>query len=263
VTTIERVTSFDGTPIAVEVGGEGAPLVMVHGAGSDRAGFALVRPPLERHFTVRAMDRRGRGQSGDGEGYALEREVADVVAVVRSAGEGAALFGHSWGATLALEASVRLEGLAAVVLYEPTPGGALSTPELIARLDELLARDEREALALAFLREGSRLGEADIESLRTSPAWPRRVAAAHTVPRELRAEAAWSLEPDRFGRMLSPTLMLLWSESPRWAAEATAAVSAALPDCQVVTFEGHGHTATVTAPRRLASDVIRFIESGP
>ena len=80
--------------IACEVSGEGAPLVLVHGAGSARWSFDAVRPHLERRFTVIAIDRRGRGDSGDGAEYSLEREFEDVAAVVRDAGHGALRMGH-------------------------------------------------------------------------------------------------------------------------------------------------------------------------
>ena len=48
-------------------------------------------PYLESHTTVHAMDRRGRGGSGDGEEYALERDcnVAAVVDAVAEASESA------------------------------------------------------------------------------------------------------------------------------------------------------------------------------
>jgi pimeloyl-ACP methyl ester carboxylesterase len=53
------------------------------------------------HRTL-AVDRRGRGASGDSEAYAIEREYEDVAAVVDSIGESANLLGHSFGAACAL-----------------------------------------------------------------------------------------------------------------------------------------------------------------
>jgi len=53
------------------------------------------------HRTL-AVDRRGRGASGDSEAYAIEREYEDVAAVVDSIGESANLLGHSYGAACAL-----------------------------------------------------------------------------------------------------------------------------------------------------------------
>ena len=73
--------------IACDVSGSGRPLVLVHGAGSARWGFDVLRPLLEDRFSVIAIDRRGRGESGDAPGpYAIESEFEDVAAVVRDAG---------------------------------------------------------------------------------------------------------------------------------------------------------------------------------
>jgi pimeloyl-ACP methyl ester carboxylesterase len=69
-----KVVSEDGTPVAVWRGGEGPPLVLIHGAAADHHRWAPVLPALEQHFAVFAIDRRGRGRSGDAAAYALERE---------------------------------------------------------------------------------------------------------------------------------------------------------------------------------------------
>src|SRR6266498_434312 len=105
---MEAVKSKDGTPIAYERTGSGPPLVLVHGSTSDHdTAYRFVIPLLERYFTVRALERRGRGDSGDGPSYSLERELDDVAAVIESAGEPVNLFGHGFGALVALEASQR------------------------------------------------------------------------------------------------------------------------------------------------------------
>jgi pimeloyl-ACP methyl ester carboxylesterase len=82
--TMTRVESRDGTEIAVWTSGHGPPLVLVHGAVADHARWRPLLPHLEPHVTVHAMDRRGRGASGDAPGYAIEREFEDVAAVVRA-----------------------------------------------------------------------------------------------------------------------------------------------------------------------------------
>src|SRR3712207_6140160 len=78
------VASKDGTPIAFLRSGEGPPLVLLHGTTADHSRWAPVLPAFEEHFTVYAVDRRGRGGSGDSEAYALDREFEDIAAVVDS-----------------------------------------------------------------------------------------------------------------------------------------------------------------------------------
>jgi pimeloyl-ACP methyl ester carboxylesterase len=103
-----KVLSQDGTPIAVWRSGDGPPLVLIHGAAADHNRWAPVLPALEERFAVFAVDRRGRGRSGDTTDYALEREYENVVAVVESAGEGVNVLGHSYGGICALDGGCRV-----------------------------------------------------------------------------------------------------------------------------------------------------------
>ena len=123
----ERVISEDGTPIAVWRSGEGPPLVLLHGAAADHSRWSPVLPALEGRFTVLAVDRRGRGQSGDPDEYAIEREYEDLVAVVEAAGDGVNVLGHSYGGICALEAALLTDRIRKLIVYEP-PMGFLESP---------------------------------------------------------------------------------------------------------------------------------------
>jgi len=82
---MEKVISANGTSIAYQKSGAGPSLVLVHGATSDHTRWSPNLPEFEKHFTVYAVDRRGRGESGDTEPYSIDREVEDVAAVVDAA----------------------------------------------------------------------------------------------------------------------------------------------------------------------------------
>ena len=133
-----KVVSEDGTPIAVWRSGAGPPLVLIHGAAADHNRWAPVLPALEERFAVFAVDRRGRGRSGDAADYALEREYEDVVAVVESAGAEVSVLGHSYGGICALEAALLTDAIRALVLYEPPMGYLKSPPHVVDRLHTLL-----------------------------------------------------------------------------------------------------------------------------
>ena len=248
--------------IAREVAGEGPPLVMVHGASNDRTSFALVRPHLEQSFTVIVIDRRGRGGSDDRGGYSIAAEVDDVACVVREAGEGALLMGHSYGALLALEAARVLDDLPRLALYDPPMGGQLCSEEGVAELERLLADGREEELLLTFLRQVSGMSEDEIEALRGTPSWHARLAAAPTIPRELRAEAEWRFAPARYASVTVPTLVLTGEESPDWARRSVDAVVDALADATLVELPGQGHSATLHAPELLARELTAFLLPG-
>jgi pimeloyl-ACP methyl ester carboxylesterase len=97
----ETVQSADGTTIAYERQGQGAPLVIIGGAFNDRGSVADIAGHLARHYTAYTYDRRGRGDSTDTAPYAPEREVEDLAALIDAIGGPVLVYGHSSGAVLA------------------------------------------------------------------------------------------------------------------------------------------------------------------
>jgi len=113
------VTSADGTVIAYEQQGSGPALILVDGAMSTRGGKAALRALLALQLTVFGYDRRGRGDSGDTLPYAVDREIEDIQALIEVAGGTAALYGHSSGAALALDAALQLgDSVSKIAMYE-------------------------------------------------------------------------------------------------------------------------------------------------
>ncbi|MBI4258687.1 MAG: alpha/beta hydrolase [Thaumarchaeota archaeon] len=259
---LEKVRSKDGTLIAYERSGSGAPLVLVHGTGGDHTRWAPILPALERHFTVCTIDRRGRGQSGDSPEYSLEREFEDIAAVIDSIGGQVNLLGHSYGALCALEAALRTTHVRKLILYEPPiPVGEPMYPHgARERLESLLATSGREAVLVAFLTEIVRMPSKEIELLCSSPAWAGRLAAAHTIPREF-AEADYVLDSKRMSILKTPVLLLMGSESPQFLKAATSALSHVLPNCRIVVMQGQQHIAMNTAPELFVRHVVEFLES--
>lgn len=258
---MEFVTSADGIRIAFARSGKGPPLVLVHGSTADHTRWQGILPELETRFTVLAMDRRGRGASGDAPDYSLEQEYEDVAAVIRAAGPGANLLGHSFGALCSMEAALRVDNLKRLVLYEPAfpvDGRPLYRPEMRDRLNALQDAGDPEALLLAFFRDVAGVSEAQIDALRADPSWTGRLAAAHTAIREL-ADGDYVFKPARFQDLHVPTLMLAGEKSPVELSAPTKALHAALPDSRLVVLDGQGHVAMTTAPKLFLDAVLGFL----
>jgi pimeloyl-ACP methyl ester carboxylesterase len=255
------VVSPDGTSIAVWRSGEGPPLVLIHGAAADHNRWAPVLPALEERFTVLSIDRRGRGQSGDADDYALEREFEDVVAVVESATQGVNVLGHSYGGICALEAALLTDRIRKLVLYEPPLGFLASPPHVVDQLQALLAAGRRDELLVFFMQEVAGLPTDQVELMRSLPAWEARLDAADTIPREELASREYVFAPGRFRALGVPTLFLQGGDSPEPFKAAGEAVRAALPDCRVVVMPGQRHAAMDTGTDLFTAEVLGFLEA--
>jgi len=259
---MEHAISPDGTRIAYRRTGAGPPLVLVHGTTADHSRWDRIAPALEAHFTLLAMDRRGRGGSGDAGAYGIEREAEDIVAVVDAAGAPADVLAHSFGAICALEASTLTTRIRRLVLYEPpipTGAGEMYPPGFPDRLQQAIDRGRSEDALLSFFGEVVHVPERELDVMRAQPLWQTRIALAATIPRELKHAEEYVLDAARYLRMDAPTLVLLGGDSPPMFAGAAEAVNAALPDARTALLPGQRHVAMDTAPALFVDEVMRFL----
>ncbi len=261
VSDMQTVSSADGTQIPYWYCGDGPPLLLVHGALSDRIAWILIQPLLAERFTVYAMNRRGRECSGEPEAHAIEREFEDIVAVVDAIGEPVHLLGHSGGALCALGAVLLTDRLRSLILYEPPPPGSRVDVELKS-LREMIDKSEAEDedLVLEFLRTGPRVPEEDIERVRQSPIWPHILSLTPSLPSELDAAAGYEFDPSRYSTLDIPLLLLLGSDSPPVLREVSDALAAVVPDVRMRVLAGQQHAANYDAPELFAAEVTKFLE---
>ena len=265
--TLTRAASRDGTEIGWWTRGEGPPLVLVHGAVADHTRWRPLLPSLEPHATVHALDRRGRGASGDAPGYDLAREFEDVAAVVdavaAASGSAVDLYGHSFGGLCAFGGAALTANLGRLVLYEgwppADPAARELPPDVGQRLDARLAEGDHDAVVETMFREVVRMPEADLAALRAQPAWTARVAAAPALVRELRAISRVAFDPALAARITVPALLLTGSDSRDPFAADTRTVAAALPDARVVVLEGQQHVADILDPEAFAGHLVGFL----
>src|SRR5882724_8758284 len=140
------VESADGTAISCESYGDGRALLVVSGALFAAQLWTSVVQRLSTDRCVYVLDRRGRGRSGDNPAYTPEREVEDVLAVLRAIPGPIDLLGHSSGAILSLQVAARQpDKLERLVVYEPPvffgEADRIAT-DLPERLDALLAKGD-------------------------------------------------------------------------------------------------------------------------
>jgi pimeloyl-ACP methyl ester carboxylesterase len=260
---MDKILSKDGIPIAYQRSGAGNPLVLVHGTLGSHGSWAAILPALEKQFSVYAVDRRGRGESGDATSYAVEREYEDIAAVVDSIGDGVNLLGHSFGGLCVLEAALLTPNLLSLVVYEPpslpVPGVPLYPEGTVAQLEALLDAGEQESVVISVFRDLVNMPPDELELFKASPRFPAWVATAHTVPRETRAEEDYRFDPERFKQLNVPTLLLVGGDSPPNMKATIESWHAILPNSRIVTIHGQQHVAQHTAPDLFLREVLSFL----
>lgn len=259
---MEKVKSKDGTPIAYLNEGNGPPLVLVHGIGVIAKSWLPIIPALSENFTVYAIDRRGRGESGDKEPYSIAREYEDVAAMVESIDQPVNLLGHSYGGICTLEGALHTENVSKLVLYEPPinlPGTQMIPDGLIEDIEKLLDDGQKEeALVQLYRRVGSLSSE--IALMQTMPDWKERVEIAHTLPREIRETKRYTFDAGKFSNMTAPTLFLVGEDKPAFVYELAQEVNRALPNCTTEMLHGQKHFAMDTAPDLFVDVLTRFFK---
>ena len=187
---MKTVTSKDGTTIAFDQIGIGPLVILVDSALADRSTCVKLAKLLAEGFSVINYDRRGRGESGDTQPYAVEREVEDIEALIDAAGGSVFIFGSSSGAVLALEAASRLPTkIKKQALYEPPFIVDDSRPpmpaDFVEQLKELLARGKRSNAVKLFFSKGMGIPGIFVTLMRFMPGWSKSVSMAHTLPYDL------------------------------------------------------------------------------
>lgn len=247
--------------IGVFVDGEGAPVVMVHGSIADHTVFdALVAELAPTRQTFR-MDRRGFGESGDAADYAIEREYADVAAVVEAvaarSGGPVALFGHSYGANCALGGAVASDDVSHLVLYEPSLG--LRYPVgCVESIEAAIDRGDREAAIVAVLSTVLEMTPAEIDAYRQSPVWPDRLRSAHTIARECRTEEELSFESTSWS-VPCPTVVMTGSATTDDLAAIAREAASAIDGARLHVLEGQDHMAPRSAPDVVAEHLLAVL----
>lgn len=250
---MEFVTSADGVQIAYERVGRGPSLVIVNGALSTRATGAPLEPLLEADFTLYRYDRRGRGDSSDGDASTPENELQDLAAIVTATGDAPFVFGQSSGAALSLEAAASGVPMRGLLVneppYVPGVGGVGVTAETASELAALAADGRRDEAVERFL-QSTGMSDAMIEQVKASPGWRPLLALAHTLAYDVRLLNEGVVPADRLSDITCPVLGTTGSLSPPWAEASVRAVAAAVQNGEWRVLEGQSHNV---APDVLAS----------
>lgn len=230
----------NGIRLYYELRGEGPPVVLIGGLGSDVSFLRPLLPRLAESFRVLTFDNRGAGRSDKPAApYSIEQMAEDTVQLVDAVGiERAALVGISMGGSIALAlALARPERVSALLLVSASarkPGelhvspsfrllGLAShvLPALRGRHPQPREAFERQLAAARSYDCSARLGEIHAPTL---VAHGRR---DRTVPLDLARELSEGIAGSRLAVFRGGHAFFLFGERRRFLDEAVAFLRAA------------------------------------
>ena len=249
---MRTTTSSDGTELAYDVYGSGPALIYVTGATCFRSFMPIVQDAkvFAKSFTVYSYDRRGRGDSGNTLPWSVDREVDDIEAVIDAAGGSAFVYGHSSGAVLALEASLRLpDKVQRAAVYDASyvhdETERAEYAQLSQRIHQLLARGDHGAAIKSFMR-GIGMPRVLTALLPLVPGWRTMKALAPTLLYDIALTA--ELAPaDRFTAITVPIKVMVGQKSPAGLHVVAEHLRAAIPDLEFEERAGQGHLVSAKA----------------
>jgi pimeloyl-ACP methyl ester carboxylesterase len=255
----------EGVPIAYERVGEGAPLVLLHGALSDSRSWRPQLDGLADEFTLIAWDAPGAGRSSDPPEQFGMADWADLLAGFLRAQkvETATILGLSFGGSLALEFYRRHpESVAALVLADTYAGwkGSLSASGCAERLRLALRDAEIPPAELAARWLPELLSDGGPPELAEFVA--EIMADAHPVGMRLMARAMAETDLRDVLPRIQVRTLLLWGEMDRRSPLNIAHdMEQTIPGAKLVLIPGAGHEGNLEQPERFNAAVRRFCGS--
>ncbi len=131
------------------------------------------------------------------------------------------------------------------------------------RMNQLLAEGDRDGAVEALFRAVEDVSDEDMAALRSAPSWRGRIAAAHTVPREIAGETPAQLRPEQAAEIRVHVLLVTGQESTDPAKTEVDAVAAALPDARLLVLAGQQHIGDILDPETFAKHLLEFLHHRP
>jgi len=252
-----------------EAHGEGEPLLLIMGYGSNSGHWFVILPHLASHFNVIIFDNRGAGRSDKPDiPYTAEMMTGDITGLLDATGIGAAhVFGVSMGGMIAQELALRHPGRVKKLVLGCTSCGG---PQAI--------RSSPEASAFLFNPERAKLSEGE-NALSTVPwlwnedfiakhpeAVKRYVTTTTQYPTPLYAymcQANFILSLDTYDRLpqiKAPALVMCGARDRLIPPENSGILASRIPGAELVTFEKAGHGFISDTADEAGDKIIRFLE---
>ena len=258
---VKRIVRCNGAELAVDIEGDGEPVLLVHGLGSHRGDWHPQVAALRSRHRIVAYDLRGHGESSvPADGYDVPQHAADAAALITALALGPVhVVGLSLGGMIGFQLAVdRPDLVRSLTIIN-------SGPDVIGRT--MKERFQlRLRLILARLLGPRGLGKLLAPRLFPKPehAQLRRDFAEHMATndrdaylRTTRAVIGWSVA-HRLGEIGCPVLVVAGDRDYTPVARKEAYVTK-LRRGTLVVMRDSGHAAPLERPDELNAELLRFL----
>jgi 3-oxoadipate enol-lactonase len=261
------IARINDVELSYEIRGDGAPLVMIHGAQGDSTMFAgLAASFADEHFRVLTFDQRGSGLSEKPDmQYGIPMLADDTAALMDHVGFDAAhVVGVSMGGMIAQEFALRYpRKTRSLVLGCTTPGGSNavriggSAFEAAYSTRPMSAEARGRALAEAaftknYVEAHPELIPAMIEARRRRPIDP--IAFKHRLDAAMHHDT-WARLPD----ISCPTLVITGKQDALISWENSRLLAERIPGATLVVLDPAGHCFWLEQPSESHTAIFNFL----
>lgn len=277
---MQHYTADDGSPIYLQISGEGPPLLLLHGWTASHAEWFPFLPALESHFRVYRWDARGHGgHPARGEPPTVQRMARDLDNLIETFDlHQVAAVGHSMGA-LTLWQYLRDYGsarLAHLCFIDQSPKlmtdsgwpygiygdfGAARATEMMQSLRTDFAEAVLKLTAFGLNRRARE------KYLENAAGWQRSREALRRLEAGPLIECWASLTAadyrDVLERIDVPSLLIYGGESNFYGAGTAHHVANRIPDAILHIYEGTDHSPHQWRRERFIADLLEFLGFSP
>ena len=254
------------TVLYYETFGEGYPLVLIRGLGSNADHWYEQAPALSREYRVIVFDNRGVARSTDPGGeFSILGMAQDVVGLLDSLQiESAHVLGLSMGGMIAQELAIhypgRVNGLILASTHCGGPHQITASAEVVSIFMDMIhtASDESKLKAAACLFHKETLENRPEVARKYSEISSKRPLTSKTLSKQWEAIRKHDTF-DRLPRIKASTLVLTGDADSLVPPENSKILAEAIPNAELRIISGGGHQVLVEQPEACNAAVLEFL----
>ena len=264
------IAELENLDMYYEIIGQGDPLVMIRGLGSNVDHWYEQVPTLSKKYQLLVFDNRGIARSSDpGSAFSTRDMAGDTAALMESAGiRSAHVLGYSMGGMVAQEIALnypeKIKGMILVATDCGITQRIKARPEVSRLFSQMVSLGTPEAkLAAAACLYAKHTFESKTEVIEHYNEVSMRFPASQDIMARQWAAVTQHDACSRLQNISSPTLTLTGSEDVLIPPENAKIMAEIIPNARMSTIDDGGHLVLIEQPQQFNQAVIDFLDGLP